>query len=115
MKFLVLLTVLPLLFLSCHKGKTNTKQTCYKGRFVAEGCWTVIQLLEPLHGGLPTSRYDLYENAFGTGNVPKQYKDGQPFYFTVNRVDSNITYTLHCTPTKYIAEIDSFSNTSCGR
>jgi hypothetical protein len=64
MKFLLLPGLLPLLFLSCEKGKANTKQTCYKVRFVAEGCWTVIQLLEPLDEGLPTAQYSGYEHTF---------------------------------------------------
>jgi hypothetical protein len=47
--------------------------------------------------------------------IPEKYKDGQPFYFTINRIDSNPVYLAYCTPTKYVAEINSFSDNPCGQ
>jgi hypothetical protein len=117
MKSLLIFLLLSLLFLSCEKSKTNAKQTCFKGRYVGTGCWPVIQLLEPLDGSLPTALYGfhdtLYEHTFGTGEIPEQYKDGRPFYFTVTDIDSNIIYQTYCTPTKYVVVIGSFSDSAC--
>ena len=116
----ILLFVLLLLFLfSCTKADITTKQTCFKGRFIAEGCWTVVQLLEPIDESLPTAQYatqdEVYEHTFGTGSLPDKYKNGQPFYFTVNHIDSNIIYETYCLPTKYVASIDSISDVPCGQ
>src|SRR4051812_1172129 len=107
MKVLLSIMLLSLLFVACEKDKTSAMQSCYKGRFIGEGCWTVIQLLEPSNGSLPTSTYGNYDHTFGTANVPEKYKNGQPFYFTVNKVDSNKIYLTYCLPTKYIFEIEN--------
>ena len=115
MKSWLSLILIPLLFGSCEKGVKTTKSTCFKGRYIAKGCWTVIQLLEPLDASLPTSPYGQYENAFGSGDLPDKFKDGQPFYFTVNHVDSNMTVLDYCTPTKYSAAIDNLSATPCSQ
>jgi hypothetical protein len=44
--------------------------------------------------------------------VPERYKNGEPFYFTVKRIDSNKLYLTWCVPSKYFIEIESFSDTS---
>lgn len=113
MKFLWLLLLLPLLNISCQKDQPNDKQTCYMGRYVGEGCWPVVQVLKPLDGSIPTGLYGSYEHSVGTGILPEKYKDGKPFYFTINQIDSNSIYLTYCIPTKYLIAISSFSDSAC--
>lgn len=108
---ILLFIIATFIFVSC-KREVTAKQTCYKGRFVAEGCWSVIQVMEPLND-LPTSGYGEYEHTFGTVGLPEQYKNGEPFYFHVNSVDSNKIYMTYCLPTKYVAEISNISDHPC--
>ena len=113
MKLLLVFGILPLLTFSCRKVETNPKQTCYKGRFVAEGCWPVIQVLDPLSKSIPTVQYGAYEHTIGTGSIPERYKNGQPFYFIISHIDSNKIYLTYCSPTKYLVEISNFSDSAC--
>ena len=114
MKLLLTLSVLSILLFSCEKSETNAKPTCFKGRYVGKGCWSVVQLLEePSDMTIPTARYGEYEHAFGTGDIPEQYKDGRSFYFTVTGIDSNIIYHTDCIPIKYVVGIGSFSDRGC--
>lgn len=115
MKFLLILLFLSSFLFACTKSKSDIKQTCYKGRYIDSGCWSVVQLLEPLDERLPTAQYRTYVHAFGTGAIPKQYKNGQPFYFTVIHIDSNVIHTDECIPTKYVVEIGSFSDSACSQ
>jgi hypothetical protein len=114
MRLLPLLAIIPAIFLSCEKEK-DLKQTCFKARYVATGCNDVIQLLEPIDKRLPTSDYWGYENAIGTVDLPAAYKNGQPFYFTVKKIEPVKFYLAYCTPTKHCAEIENLSSAACGQ
>ena len=113
MKTLLTFLLLSLLTLSCEKDQTNQRETCYKGRYIGEGCWPVIQLLEPFDGSIPRSQYGVYEQAVSTESLPDKYKDGKPFYFTISKVDSNRIYLTYCIPTKYFITISNLSNSAC--
>lgn len=104
--------IVALFSISCNK-EAHENQNCYKGRFVGDGCWAVIEVLETQNDNLPTSQYGEYEHTFGTMNLPEQYKNGKPFYFRVNVVDSNKIYLTYCIPTKYVAEISELSDQPC--
>ncbi len=115
MKRLPILSFLVFIFLlSCEKPETKRNQTCCKGRYIETGCWPVIQLLDhPADVNIPTGRYGDYEHAFGTGDIPEQYKDGRTFYFTVTSIDSNRIYMTYCLPTRYFIGIGAFSDSAC--
>lgn len=115
MKRLLVLGLLPLLIFSCQKVETNEKQTCFKGRFVAEGCLPVIQVLDSLNESIPTTQYGIYERAIGVRNLPEQYKDGHSFYFAISYIDSNMIFTANCLRTRYFVEISSISDTPCSK
>jgi len=112
MKPILTMLLFSLIMFSCRKSQLNLQQTCFKGRYVGEGCWPVIQLLEPVEGSVPTTSYGIYEHAVGTGLLPEKYKDGKPFYFTVHQIDSNKIYQTYCIPTKYLIDITP-SDSAC--
>ena len=109
MKHLFTLLLLSIFNLSCQKDQVKQKEGSYKARYVGESCWVVLELLEPLDGSIPTEQYENYKYAIGTGPIPQNYKDGTPFYFTVNKIDSNRAYLTYCIPTKYYIEITNLS------
>jgi hypothetical protein len=113
MKYLTIVLLITFLIYGCQKEGRARHTTCYKGRYVGAGCWSVLQLLEPLDGSLPTAPYGVYENTVGTGSLPERFKDGKPFYFTVSQVDSNKIYLTYCMPTKYFITLSTFSDSAC--
>lgn len=113
MKYLPVLVLLTFLVFACKKETGTGQQTCYKGRYVGEGCWPVIQILEPLDESVPTAQYGVYDHSIGIGILPEQFKDGKPFYFTISQVDSNKLYLTYCMPTKYFAVLSNLSFSAC--
>jgi hypothetical protein len=110
MKPVLIFLLLSVFMFSCKKSRVNTQQTCYKGRYVGEGCWPVIQLLEPLYESVPTAQYGSYKHVVGTGVLPERYKNGTVFYFTIQQIDSNKIYLTYCAPTKYFVTITPFDS-----
>lgn len=103
---------------SCSKKENNSNPSlCFKGKYVGQGCWPVIQILEPLDGRFKDSSWGtstiIYNNTVGVGTLHDRYKDGAPFYFTISKVDSNIVHTANCSVPKYYIVIDTYSDNTC--
>ena len=93
--------------------------TCFKGKFVGDGCWPVIQVLNG-KGFMLNSKWQAmtagarqFDSTVTVTNLPEKYRDGNMFYFTVSRVDSNIVHVMNCNTPKYVLEIVRFSDSSC--
>lgn len=115
---LLLLTIVLISFISgCNKTQENIAPTCFKGKYIGNGCWPVIQILEPIDKKLKESRWETdtmqYDYAVGTGALPDKYKDSNPFYFTISGIDSNIVHTANCSIPKFTISINTFSDSAC--
>lgn len=118
MKMLSVLFLLAcILFLSCGKDQAGAEKVCYKGRYVGDGCWSIIQVLEPFNlpvaGTQWQNKDSTYRNVFGTGEIPEKYKDGKPFYFIIDSIAADPFHTMHCNTAGYVAAINSYSDSNC--
>jgi len=118
----ILLLLVSMFLFACDKEnsgneQTNENKTCFKGRYVGEGCWPIIQALEPFDTRFNNSQWQnrdsVYEHCVGTGSLPEKYKDGRPFYFTVDSLLSDPVHTMHCNTATYFAVIKSYSDNAC--
>ncbi len=102
---------------SCSKQENNLAKTCFKGRYVGEGCWSVIQIIEPLDARFNVSKWvdrdSIYEHSVGVGPLPDKYKNGAPFYFTISSIDSNQITTAYCSIPKYSIGLNFYSDSAC--
>jgi hypothetical protein len=110
-----LLVLLSFNFLSCDKETTDValEKICFKARYVATGCWPVIQLLDNVDR-LPVEQYGNFEYAIGAGGLPDAFRNGAPFYFRAKNVRDKMLYLTYCVPTQYMVEIGSISPNPCG-
>jgi hypothetical protein len=73
--------------------------------------------LEPLFPGFKDSKWgnrdSIYEYSAGIGSLPDKYKNGNPFYFTVSNIDSNLVHTMNCSIPKYYVAINTYSDSGC--
>ncbi len=117
MKILFVISILLGFCCSCSKSNDNLSKVCYKGKYVGEGCWPVIQIIKPLDDKFKNSTWGtstvIYNNAVGVGLLPDKYKDGTPFYFTISKIDSNIVHTDNCTVPKYSIAINNYTDSLC--
>jgi hypothetical protein len=112
---LILIVLLSFTSLSCDKEKTDIdlkKYFCFKARYVATGCWPVIQLLEH-DGRLPLQQYGNFQNALGVGNLPDSFKNGATFYFRVKRIYNQMVVQTFCSSTTNLVEMKSISSNPC--
>lgn len=117
LSFMFLAIAICFLNFGCSKQETDLKKTCFKGKYIGEGCWPVIQIIEPLDSKFKDSKWlykdSIYEHAVGTGPLPDKYKDGKAFYFTINSIDSNQITTANCSIPKYSIGLNSYSDSAC--
>jgi hypothetical protein len=113
MKYLPILLLITLFVFACKKETTSRQQTCWKGKYIGEGCWPVIQILDPVDESVHTAQFGVYDHTIGTGSLPDRFKDGNPFYFTISKVDSNKIYLTYCLPTKYFVVLNNLSDSAC--
>lgn len=122
-RFIILLTFLFLSTTSCTKDP-SLKGIVFKGKYIGRSCWPVIQVLEPSLSSVgldpeetiwrqkSTSGNDtLYQDALGAQPIPVAFMTGDPFYFTVNKIESHpdIITNGNCLRTKYIVTIKKIS------
>lgn len=125
-RFLILLTFLAFAITSCKRdhslSKKDLEKMTFQGKYLGEGCWSVIQVTKPSireiglnpswtqWGKETNNRIDtLYNNAIGAGIIPKKFRNGALFYFTVSKLDSNIIHTADCAAPKYYFGIKTIS------
>ncbi len=115
---LLFVTILVIFFCcSCNKTQDDINLTCFKGKFIGEGCWPVIQIIEPIDERFKNSRWGtsttIYDYSVGVGTLPDKYKDGNPFYFTISKIDSNMVHTANCSAPQYYIVINTYSDSAC--
>ena len=114
--FLAILTLIFVCF-GCKKNEINSTATCFKGKYLGQGCWTVIQIVQPVDGRFVKSTWGtvdtMYKYAVGVKGLPDNYKNGKSFYFTISSIDSNLIHTANCTIPQYAIGISTFSDTQC--
>lgn len=114
-----MLAMLILIFVcfGCEKNNTDSSSICFKGKYLGEGCWTVIQIIEPIDARFTKSTWGTvdttYKHAVGIRSLPDNYKSGKPFYFTISSIDSNLVHTANCSIPQYTIGINAFSDTQC--
>jgi len=117
MKSLVVITLLIFFSFSCSKTQNTIISTCFKGQFIGEGCWPVIQIIEPIDERFKDSRWGtsttIYDYSVEVGTLPDKYKDGKPFYFTISKIDSNMVHTANCSTPQYFIVINTYSDSAC--
>ena len=110
---------------ACSKQQADYLSTdlvmtrCFKAKFVGDGCWPVIQVLNGT-GFMLNSKWQAmaagskqYDSTVTVTSLPDRFKDGHTFYFTVSKVDSDIVHVMNCNTPKYVLEISKFSDSSC--
>lgn len=125
-RFTVLLILLTFWVSSCKKDNSlrnkPLQDIVFQGKYLGEGCWSVIQVIKPSLttieidpsatqwiGALSSGHDTLYHNTVGAGVIPEMYRNGDTFYFTVSKIDSNLHYLTNCSPTKYVFTIKTIS------
>lgn len=102
---------------SCKKTDEDIASICFEGKFIGNGCWSVIQILSPLDERFKNSKWIgntiQYNYAVGIGSLPEKYKNGKSFYFTISKIDSNFIYTTNCNIPKYTIDIKAYSDSAC--
>ena len=119
-KFMKLLfvTILVIFFCcSCNKTQDDINLTSFKSKFIVERCRPVIQIIEPIDERFKNSRWGtsttIYDYSVGVGTLPDKYKDSNPFYFTISKIDSNIVHTANCSAPQYYIVINTYSDSAC--
>jgi len=108
-----------LILLSCTKAKEDTP-TCYEGRFLNDiGCYDLVAIQVT---GPPFLYIDAsYKAADGKNYsdgialvLPAEYKDGQPFYFTLDSIYRRPVLPANCfyVP-RYFGRPGSISKIKC--
>lgn len=124
-RFLILLTFSVLVVTSCKKDHSLRKKALekmtFQGKYLGEGCWSVIQIIKPSINstGLDQSGSDwyplssnhdtVYHDVVGAGLIPETYRNGDTFYFTVSKIDSNLIHVDNCDAPKYYFTIKTIS------
>lgn len=114
MKTFYALLAVCLVLMACQK---DGRQTIFKGKYIGEGCESVIQFLEPVDERFKEVTFifkdSIYTGCVFAAPVPEKYKTGEPFYFKMKRVTDNLAYPAICsTPSLlYKIEIEIYTET----
>jgi hypothetical protein len=110
----LLAAIVSFTFFGCNK---DSQKTVFKAKYIGQDCAPVIQILEPLDKKFKESDY-LYRSTecnycVATGTFPEEYKNGQPFYFTIKLIKETKDFDKleNCAYPKYIIDIENFSDT----
>lgn len=113
--FFLLVSVIAISLFACNK---ESRDIVFKGKYLANGCWPVIQILDPLDERFKEPEWQYLDSSYkyctGTGLLADRYKNGQPFNFTIKsiREGGSIPVTTNCSYPKYIIDIEIISDTS---
>lgn len=115
---LMLASVLTItLFSCCKESRRESQNKVFKGKYIANGCWPVMQIMEPLNEKFkdPAWLYgdSSYNYCVTSMEVTKKYQTGEPFRFKILEIKETIDLpSLHyCTSPKYMAVIEILPDT----
>lgn len=125
--YILLALAISITSISCSKDKAGTennyKNICFKGRYIGTGCLEMIQIISPIDlEYIENSKWTLikpdyskieFDHVIGAVGLTQEFKTGNPFYFTITKIDHEPVHTQECSSTKYVADLANLSYTAC--